>query len=224
MKPFILNIFLIFIFIISHGQLPNKQIQKTVSLENNFKIEVGSKEEFDKLTTYTLFILSRNDKPIFTDSSLTEYEFGDTLYPIVHKTGKNSFEILAEVNNRPNKNYLKRFQIIEYRLTKIDTLPTFFGKAKNLDNDPKLEYAGIWDYGEEWDDSLNQRLTVYNPIIYYELGAKGLQLDTSLTIEKNQMIYGAFKGYQYNERSSIKISDLGDRLIIEIARIENKGK
>lgn len=208
---------------ISNGQPLDNQNQKTILLNNSFKIKVSGIEDSDNFAIYTLFILLRNDKTIYTDTTnKTEYEFGDTLYPMVHMTGGNSFEILVEVNDRPNKNYLKRFQIVNDRLIKVDTLPTFFCKAKNLDNDASLEYAAIWDYGEEWDDSMNQRLTVYNPIIYYELTPKGLQLDYSLTIEKNKMIYGKFKGYHYNEKLPTKVNDLGNKLTIEIKRIEAK--
>ncbi|MFZ4402226.1 MAG: hypothetical protein ACOYO1_19500 [Bacteroidales bacterium] len=225
MKQLILLIILTLTYFINYGQSFDKKNQKTVLLNNGFKIKVGGSENIGHFSTYAPFILTRNGKIIYLDSTnKTEYEFGDTLYPMIHKLIDNSFEILAEINDRPNKNYLKRFLIKNDKLIKLDTLPTFFCKAKNLDNDTTLEYAAIWEFGEEWDDSTNQRLTVYNPIIYYELTQKGLQLDSSLTIERNKMIYGKFYGYNYNERIAIKVSDLGDKLSNEIERIKGDKK
>jgi hypothetical protein len=222
MRQIICLISLILLSSFCHGQSFDKQMQKTVSLSNSFKIRAGMVENFGNFSTYTLLSLSRKGKTIFIDTTnKTEYEFGDSLYPMVNTTGDNSFEVLVEVNDRPNKNYLKRFQIRNDKLIKLDTLPTFFGKAKNLDKDNKLEYAGLWDWGEEWEDKTNQRRTVYNPIIYYELTPVGLKLDTSLTIEKNRTIYGEFKGYHYSERSSIRVNELGDRFKNEIKRIEH---
>lgn len=215
-KQIIILTILTLICSITYSQSLDRQIQKTILINNDFKIKTGGNEN-------TLFILSRNEKIIYLDTTnKTEYEFGDSLYPMIHKTGDNSFEILAEVNYRPFKNYLKRFQIKNDILIKVDTLPTFFCEVKNLDNDATLEYAGIWYYSEMWDDSTNQRLTVYNPIIYYEITLEGLRLDTLLTIEKNKMIYGAFKGYYYNGKLPIKVSDLGDKFENEINRISQK--
>ena len=225
MKRIITFLILTLICGINYGQSFDKQIQKTIILNNNFIIKVKGSEDFKNFTTYTQLILTRHNKIIYEDTTnKIEYEFGDSLYPIINKIGENAFEILTEVNDRPNKNYLKRFQIINDKLIKVDTLPTFFCTAKHLNNDSNLEYAGIWDYGEEWDDSTNQRLTVYNPIIYYKLTDTGLQLETTLTIEKNKMIYGKFMGYFYNENTPIRVSDLGNKLGNEIERIKKLKK
>ena len=225
MKRIITFLILTLICGINYGQSFDKQIQKTIILNNNFIIKVKGSEDFKNFTTYTQLILTRHNKIIYEDTTnKIEYEFGDSLYPIINKIGENAFEILTEVNDRPNKNYLKRFQIINDKLIKVDTLPTFFCTAKHLNNDSNLEYAGIWDYGEEWDDSTNQRLTVYNPIIYYKLTDTGLQLETTLTIEKNTLIYGEFKGYFYNGNTHIRVSDLGNKLDYEIDRIKKLKK
>ena len=63
----------------------DKQVQKTIKLDHDFEIKVGQKEDFEKFETYTLFILTHKSKQLYLDTSLTEYEFGDKLYPIVRQ-------------------------------------------------------------------------------------------------------------------------------------------
>lgn len=183
----------------------SQQIQKTVKLDYDFEINVGQKEDFEKFETYTLFILTHKGKQIYLDTSLTEYEFGDKLYPIVRQLDKETFEILVEVNDRPSKNYLKCFKVHQDKLISTEKLPTFISKPSNLDSDDNLELAGFSDFGETWGD--NGSLTAYNPIIYYELKPSGIALDSTLTISKSKEIYGDFYGFKYNEKIEVKTSE-----------------
>jgi len=183
----------------------DKQVQKTIKLDNDFEIKVGEKEDFEKFETYTLFILTHKNKQLYLDTSLTEYEFGDKFYPIVRQLDKETFEILVEVNDRPSKNYLKYFKVHIDKIVNTEKLPTFISSASNLDADYNLELAGFWDWGETWVD--NGSLTAYNPIIYYELRPSGITLDSTLTINKNKEIYGDFHGFKYNEKVEIKTSE-----------------
>jgi hypothetical protein len=183
----------------------DKQVQKTIKLVCDFEIKVGQKEDFEKFETYTLFILTHKNKQLYLDTSLTEYEFGDKLYPLVRQLDKETFEILVEVNDRPSKNYLKYFKVHQDKIVSTEKLPTFISKASNLDTDDNLEFAGFWDWGETWGD--NGSLTAYNPIMYYELKSTGIALDSTLTISKNKDIYGDFHGFKYNEKVEIKTSE-----------------
>ena len=180
--------------------------KKTINLNHGFNVTVGQVEDFGNFITYTFFELTRNNEIIYSDSSLTEYEFGDKLYPIVVKTGENNFELLFEINDRPNKGYLKRLFIKNNILCKEDTLPTFIAEAKDLDNDGVKEYAGFWDYAQVW--GANNNLTAYNPIIYYEIKNSGLEIDSVLTIERNKAIYGQFYGFSFSEEKEQSTSSL----------------
>jgi DNA-binding transcriptional regulator WhiA len=182
----------------------DKQVQKTLKLDYDFEIKIGQKEDFEKFETYTLFILTNKKKQLYLDTSLTEYEFGDKLYPIVRQLDKETFEVLVEVNDRPSKNYLKYFRVHQDKIVSTEKLPTFISRASNLDTDDNLELAGFWDWGETWGD--NGSLTAYNPIIYYELKPSGITLDSTLTISKNKEIFGGFHGFKYNEKVEIKTS------------------
>jgi len=198
-----------------------KQIQKTVKLAYDFTIKVGQKEGFEKFETYTLFILTRHGETLFLDSSLTEYQFDDELFPIINNLGDNAFEILVEVNDRPNKNYLKRIHIKNDHLIMTNNLPAFVSAASNLDKDKNLEYAGFWDYAQQWGDS--NQLTAYNPIIYYEITPTGLRLDSSLTVDRNKFIYGKFNGFVFNENFEMPVS-VTENFEKEITRITKMKK
>jgi hypothetical protein len=190
--------------------------QRTIRLENGFEIQVGDEEDFQRFKTYTLFKLSRNGSVIYMDSSLTEYEFGDEKYPLVLPFGREKFEVLVEVNDRPNKNYLKLFRIESNKLIEVQQLPTFISYPSDLDSDGKIEYAGFWDYPQVSGDE-----TAYNPILYYQLTDDGLKLDSTLTIGKNTMIYGKFSGYKFTEAVIVPTSTF-QAYEAEVKRIEAK--
>ncbi len=187
----------------------DNQVQKVIKLGNDFEIKVGKKEIFEGVETYTLFFLTHKNKLLFLDTSLTEYEFEDKLYPIIRQLDKETFEILVEVNERPNKNSLKYFKVYRDKIISTEKLPTFISKVSNLDKDDNLEFAGFWDWGETWGDKGS--LTAYNPILYYELRPNGITLDSTLTVNKNKEIYGDFYGFKYNEKVEIKTNETKKR-------------
>jgi hypothetical protein len=180
---------------------------KTFELDFGFKVTVGEGEDFEDLKTYSYFKLERNNSIVYleSDTLLIEYEFGDTLFPIILQAGNNSFELLFEVNDRPNKNYLKRFFVSNGKLSGQDTLPTFEAKPIDINNDGIKEYAGFWDKSEFWGAVGNEK-TAYNPILYYSVTTKGLELDSLLTKQRNEIIYGKFYGYSYSVKYEQPIS------------------
>lgn len=224
MKPNQLTIFIILFtfYFRSYCQPTEHFIQKTIILNNEFTICFGDSENFGDFTTFTYIKLTRNEKNIFEDKTgKTEYEIRSSQFPIIISTLNNSFQLLAEVNDRPSKNYLKCFIFKDNELKKVEQFPTFLNKAKNLDGDSCLEFAGIWDNGEEWTSPENIPLSTYNPIIYYEVTHNGLKTDSALTISRNKYIYGQFHGYRYNEKLAFEVNKIRVKLKIEIERIEN---
>lgn len=197
------------------------KIQKTINIGNGFEILVGEEEDFEKFKTYTLFKLKRNDTEIYLDNSLTEYEFGNKLYPLILPLGNESFEILVEVNDRPTKNYLKLLRVNGNKLQKVDKLPTFITKAKNLDSDEELEFAGFWDFPQVGSDGNGQEITAYNPILFYQFTKNGLKLDSALTMERNIEIYGKFSGYEFKESIEVPTTTF-PKHEAEVERVKNK--
>jgi len=191
---------------------------KTLLLDFGFKVALGKEEDFKTFKTYSLFELSKSGKIIYSDT-LLEYELGDKIYPITLQAGKNQFELIFEVNDRPNKNYLKRLTIKDEKVIKIDSLPTFISKATDLDKDGTKVYAGFWDYSEVWGES--ETKTDYNPILYYKITTTGLQLDSLLTKERNTIIYGQFHGFKFSEKIEMPIS-VSEKFRKELKRITNE--
>lgn len=201
-----------------NSSIYEKQVEKTIKLKNSVEIKVGRSENLDSLITYSLFILSYKGKQIYIDTSWTEYEFGDTLYPLIIPLTINSFELLVEVNDRPNKNYIKLFKIMNNKVQKIIKMPAFINKAAILSNKNIPEFAGYWDDSEIW--GVNNSLTDYNPILYYYISLNGLQLDSAFTIEKNKSIYGSFKGFHFSEKPPVPVS-VEDKFDKEVDRIKH---
>ena len=200
---------------------------KTLEFDFGFKVTVGEEEDFETFKTYTYFKLERNNKIVYLDSLIkkngrifcTEYEFGDKLFPIILQTENNSFELLFEVNDRPNKNYLKRLFISNDKLVGQDKLPTFEAQPIDINNDGIKEYAGFWDYSQNWGE--NYSLTAYNPILYYSVTETGLKLDSLLTKQRNEIIYGQFYGFSFSEEIEMQKSVVDEKFEQELKIIRN---
>jgi len=195
----------------------------TFALDFGFKVTIGNEEDFETFKTYMYFKLERNNNVIFEDNSLTEYEFGDKRYPIVLQTGNNSFEALFEVNSRPGKNYLKRLFVNNDKLVEQDELPVFEAEATDINNDGIKEYAGQRYYSEAWSGE-NDMLVSYNPFLYYSVMQTGLKLDSLLTKQRNEMIYGTFHGFQFSNdiEPPIKSSSVSEKIQQELKLIRNE--
>ena len=176
---------------------------KTFEFEFGFKVTVGKQLEYDEIT-YGFFKLERNNSIVYLDSLLEGYTFDDSLFPIILQTGENSFELLFEIDNRPSKNYLKRLFVSNDKLLGQDKLPTFEAKPTDINNDGTKEYGGFWHYSQIWGE--NDNLTAYNPILYYSITETGLKLDSLLTKQQNEIIYGQFYGFSFSEDNEQPIS------------------
>jgi hypothetical protein len=187
----------------------NVKIDTTLILKNGFSIEAGQKENYGDFNTYTYLKLSLNNIEIITLKDSLEYEFGYgfSVYPtLTELRDRKEYEIAIEVNDRPNKNYLIIMTVRNNLVAETRHVPSFITTPINLDVDEKLEAAGFWDYAQIW--GTDNQLTAYNPIIFYELTENGLQLDSSLTVERNTVIYGKFEGYHFSESIEMPIDVL----------------
>ena len=191
---------------------------KTFEIAFDFWVTIGEEEDFEKFKTYTYFKLERNNEIVYHDNSLTEYEFGNSLFPIVLQTGENCFELLFEINNRPFKNYLKRLFVSNDKFVNQDKLPAFEDNPVDINNDGIKKYVGSFDDFEIWGE--NPHRTGYNPILYYSVTETGLKLDSLLTKQRNEIIYGHFYGFSYNNNIEQPINVL-DKFYQEIKLITN---
>ncbi len=195
-------------------------IQKTVDLSDNFKVELGMKKVYPTYTNFGYIRLVQNSTVVYSDS-LNEYECDNELYPILLKTDDTSYELLVEVTDRPNKNYLLRMSITKGKVVKTDKLPTFIAKPTDLNGDGVLEYAGYWAFNETWGE--DKAFTDYNPILYYSITKSGLKISYGLTKEMNTTIYGTFHGFEYSQNIDIPANAL-ELFNKEVSRIEQSGK
>ena len=192
-------------------------IQQTIELSSGFKLELGHETTYSTFKLYGFMRLLHNGQQVYADSSY-EYEPQSSLYPLVIPAGDNSAEVLVEVNDRPNKNYLLQLLVSNGKVTKVGKLPTFIAPAADLNGDGTLEYAGFWAFNETWGEE--KEYTDYNPIIYYTVTPKGLKVNSDYTRKQNDAIFGFFHGYEYSQNIDIPASAL-KKQSEEIERIRN---
>ncbi len=191
-------------------------IQQTIDLSNGLKLELGHEADYTTFKLYRFARLLHNGQQVYADSSY-EYEPQSSLYPLVIPTGDGGAEVLVEVNDRPNKNYLLQLVVSNGKLAKTDKLPTFVAPAADLNADGALEYAGFWAFNETWGEE--KEYTDYNPIIYYTVTPKGLKVNSDYTRKQNDAIFGFFHGFEYSQQIDIPASAL-KKQAEEIQRIE----
>lgn len=160
------------------------------------------------------FSIVRNGLVIYRDTATgMTYDFSEQpeirkQYPIWIPTGQTDGELLVAFDNRPSKELARRYFIRNNQISKIDTIPAFDSPAKDEDHDGKLEYNGIEDSSEIWDDEQGHRRRAYNPVLYYEIRPAGLVLDSALTERKARADYGVFQGFHYTGTPGVLFSKL----------------
>ncbi|MDB5122306.1 MAG: hypothetical protein JWP94_435 [Mucilaginibacter sp.] len=213
-------LFAILLFFCLRSWAQNFAKEKTIALNSDFSLHLSKGEDFGNFSTYSTLFVFHAGKRVFSDTT-REYEFGDRLYPIINKLNTNSYEILLEVNDRPNKNYLMHIMVSNNKIVKKSKLPTFIARAADLAGNKTLEYAGFWGYSEIWGD--HNELTDYNPILYYKVTKDGIKIDTVLTIQKNTAIYGKFRGFEDDTNKPVPVTT-AKKFAAEIKRIESLTK
>ena len=159
--------------------------------------------------------ITRNDRLIFRDTTadgLTYELFAmpetEKLYPLWVPTGGGNGDLLVAFSNRPSKELARRFCIRHNQVVRVDTLLTFDGPAKDRDHDGRPEFAGFYDFGEEWEDAKGQHRRTYVPTLYYEVRPTGLVLDSALTEKQARVDYGVFLGFKDSGQPGILTSKL----------------
>jgi hypothetical protein len=131
------------------------------------------------------------DKVVFKADSLMEFEFNDRSWPDFLKISDTKDQILLEVNDRPNSNYILCITLDNNTVVSASKFHSFDYEPKDFDNDGQLEYAG-YPYTVE---GYTNDSTYYNPIQYVEKGLGGFRVDTTLTRQVNLKFYGEFPGH-----------------------------
>ena len=114
--------------------------ETTVNLKYGFRIVFSKNEDFETFKIYWDTKIYLDNEIVFIDS-ISEYEINEK-YPSIRKF-KNSFEILLNYNDRPSMNKLKQLVFSNGKLEKEEFLPYFKMNPRDIDNDGKLELAGI---------------------------------------------------------------------------------
>lgn len=170
----------------------------TIIVFNDYVKVIGQhSDEFGGTSFNPISVVYKN-KLIFKDS-LNEYwltGFDSDQYPKFFNCADGNYQLLIEVDERPNQNELMRLTISEDGKARQDRLPIFYWAPTDIDNDGKLEVSGILTNGETIADG---DTAFYNPILVYEITANCLEFDSTTTIEKNKKIWGQFHGYCYND-------------------------
>ena len=155
-----------------------------IDIGNDFRIIVPTfYEKFDSCKHYSHFeIWNRNDERIYQDTTLNEYTFlCNNLYTKSRKLKRNKFEILIQKFDEPD---IDKTLAIYIKGDKYDSerLLPFFDRAPQI-IDGKEELFGIM---YTIDSYVNSDSCYYNPILYFKITNKDLQLDSLLT--KNRII------------------------------------
>jgi hypothetical protein len=155
-----------------------------------------------------IFLIKRDGRVLYADTTadfIYPTSPSKQRYPLWLPTAQAKGELLVRVASPPDLDIVRRFLVNGPRVTRIDTLPAFDEAAKNLDNDPLLEFSGYQASSAVWDNDKGHYWTSYNPELYYEIRPTGLALDSALTKQKAIARYGVFRGFTYSEKPGISI-------------------
>lgn len=192
---------------------------REVSLPDGFCLQLKEAGEREDSTLFSSLQLVKDGRVLWRDTT-TDYELNEKFYPILLRNPAGGHDLLVEVNGRPGMSRGRVLRIRDGRLAGQQEVPVFVAPAANLDQDPALEYAGYWSFFETWEEQ-EQPVTSYNPLVFYEHTTRGLRLDSALTREVNQRIYGQFHGFAFRQDLPQPASIVG-RLDDEVAQVKQR--
>ncbi|UOQ70915.1 hypothetical protein [Hymenobacter cellulosilyticus] len=192
---------------------------REVPLTEGFSLRLKGGKQVDGFCVYEALQIRKDGRLLWTDTA-DEYEFNEPFYPLLLPNTARRYDLLVEVNRRPGMSHGRVFRIRDGKVAGREDVPVFVAPAGNQDQDPALEYAGYWSFFETWDEQ-QQPLTSYNPLVFYEQTSRGLQLDSALTRQVNQRIYGQYHGFRFRQDLPQPVSIVG-RLDDEVARVKRR--
>ncbi len=159
---------------------------------------VGHRSKEFGWTSFNPIEIFLDENQIFRDTKKEYWLSGleSNQYPRLLECVDGSFQLLIEVDERPNQNELQLFSISKNGQIQHNEVPIFNWNPRDIDHNGKLEVMGVLTNGEtiaKGDTAL------YNPTLVYELSNRCLMLDSSATIKINETIWGKFHGYYYND-------------------------
>ncbi|PJJ60447.1 hypothetical protein [Hymenobacter chitinivorans] len=194
---------------------------RELPLADGFRLQLKNGRDFEDFILFSSLQLLQDGQVVLRDTK-TSYELNEPLYPLLLRNPAGGHDLVLEVTGRPGMNHGRVFRIRQGRVAGRENVPVFVAPAANLDQDPALEYAGYWRFFETWDEQPDgPPLTSYNPLVFYEHTRQGLRLDSSLTREVNQRIYGGFHGVAFREDLPQPVSIIG-RLDDEVAQVKRR--
>ena len=157
---------------------------------------VGHRSKEFGWTSFNPIEIFLDENQIFRDTKKEYWLSGleSNQYPRLLECVDGSFQLLIEVDERPNQNELQLFSISKNGQIQHNEVPIFNWNPRDIDHNGKLEVMGVLTNGEtiaKGDTAL------YNPTLVYELSNRCLMLDSSATIKINDV--GKFHGYYYND-------------------------
>jgi hypothetical protein len=155
------------------------------------KIEVIGVHE-DDLPQYVINLNCTIDGQLFYQADPDEeFEFENRIWEQAKQIDKDKYQLLLELNDRPNKNKIVLLTIQNKKLISKQIIPTF-DSCFVVDGKTK-EYQGELEYAEAVDKA---QKTQYIPTLFYLDKQSGIVLDTAKTIIFNTDKWGKFYGFK----------------------------
>ena len=180
-----------YFFILTSFSVENSsKIFKTTYFD---KIEIIGKYE-DNLPDYVVDLKCKMDgQLIYTAGPNEEFEFQNRIWEAAKEIGENSFQLLLELNDRPDKNKIILLTVKDKKLVDKKIIPTFDTCIYRPDK--TKEFSGQLEYPEAMD---NIHQTQYIPTLFYVDKPTGIVLDSAKTMVFNKSKWGKFYGFKPN--------------------------
>jgi hypothetical protein len=185
MKHSILSIFLV----ILSGFCYYKKPKPFSAIYLNQITVTGFYEE--DLPEYVINLKCKINGQLFYADTLNEFEFQNCIWPTAKQIGKDKYQLLLELSDRPDKDKIVLLTIAGNKLLAKQTIPTFDSSYRTANG--IQEFSGELEYAEAMN---NPHKTQYIPTLFYADKTTGFELDTAKTIAFNKSKWGKFYGFK----------------------------
>lgn len=192
---------------------------ETVQLLDGYQVKFLNKEALnDSISLFNSVEILKGGTIVWEMHDSLQFEKTNPSFPKLLSLNPEEKVVFLEVCDRPRQNKVLILKLNGTKMLTWQVGPLFVGQPKNMDNDPQVEWAGMQEEPEIWEEKKQIRFP-YDPMLYFQVDANGVKIDSALTVERNNAIYGDFFGFQYSTKRSFpestgqKMSDEWDRLV-----------
>jgi hypothetical protein len=191
---------------------PNAPLRFSLDLGSSFSLQFEEIKPAESGMVYRRATLLRHGQLIFRDD-LNEFQVSGE-YPQLIPV-EDGYEIILQNKISPYLSNLLALSIREDKVISVQRLPLPLLPLQDIDDDGRAEGFGLV---EEYIEIDAENIT-YSPVIAWERGPEGIQIDSVASAKLTLMVFGQYNGLEPKPRVTCPCRKRAEEKLVHIRKL-----